>query len=64
MPKPSKLRGLAVTVKLGERIQLDLGHEIAWVGASEVDGDRVKIVIDAPKTIKILREEILWKHAN
>lgn len=46
---------LILTRKIGEAIILDGGIEIT---VSDIQGNHVKIGIDAPKEVKIYREEI------
>lgn len=49
---------LVLSRKTGETIQID---EDIFVTVSEVRGGRVKISIDAPKSIRIVRQEVLEK---
>lgn len=46
---------LVLTRKLGEGIMLDENVKITLL---EISKDRVRIGIDAPQTVKILREEV------
>lgn len=49
---------LVLSRKTGETIQID---DDIFVTVSEVRGGRVKISIDAPKCIRIVRKEVLEK---
>ena len=46
---------LILTRKIGETIILDGGIEIT---VSDIQGNHVKVGIDAPKEVKVYREEI------
>lgn len=46
---------LVLTRKLGESIMIGDGIEVTVVG---IEGDQIKLGIDAPKDIKIYRNEI------
>jgi carbon storage regulator CsrA len=45
---------LAITRKVGQRVKV--GE--AWVEVSHISGGQVKLRIDAPRDVKILREEL------
>jgi len=49
---------LILTRKIGESIVLDGGIKIMVTG---IDGNQIRIGVDAPKDVKVYREEILEK---
>ena len=49
---------LILTRKIGETIILDGGIKIT---VSDIQGNHVKIGIDAPKEVKVYREEIIQR---
>lgn len=57
--KESKLKGLALAVRPGERIALKVGETIVWVGLGIDRKRRLKLVFDAPQSCVVIRESIL-----
>lgn len=60
MDQIEKIKGLALAVRVSERVALYLedGRQI-WISLGRIyNNDKVNIVIDAPKTITILREKL------
>lgn len=53
------MRGLALTVKEGERVSITVGGVCCWVGLSQAGGQRARLVFDAPREIPIMREAII-----
>ena len=54
--KARRCRMLVLSRKAGESIQID---DNIFVTVSEVKGGRVRLSIDAPRSIRIVRQEIL-----
>jgi len=59
MQKKSMLKGLSLGVKFGERVLLKKGDTEIWVGVNSDTRKRIKLIVDAPKDVIIVREEIL-----
>lgn len=49
---------LSISRKIGQRVYL--GDHI-WIEVVDVDRGRVRLVIEAPREVKILREELIGK---
>lgn len=52
---------LALVRRVGEKIIINGNIVVEVVSASR---DKVKLAFDAPKDIKIVREELLWREKN
>jgi carbon storage regulator len=50
---------LIVTRKTDESIVIETGHETLEIKVLETAKDRVKIGVDAPREVKIIRNELL-----
>lgn len=53
------LRGLALTVNEGDRVLLSFNGVHAWVGLSRILGSKVRVVIDAPRSVSVTRESLI-----
>ena len=49
---------LILTRKLGESIIVQCQGEVAEIKLTKIEGDRVKLGIEAPQDIRILRKEL------
>lgn len=55
----NQLKGLALTVKTGERVAMVIGGEVCWVSVGRSENGRAKIVFEAPQSVVIVREKFL-----
>lgn len=53
------LKGLALAMRDGERLQLQLGGVECWIGVARLGGNKTRVVVDAPRTVKVLREQLV-----
>lgn len=49
---------LVLSRKKDEQLVISLGEETVWVRVLDVNGDRVRIGITAPRSVAIHREEV------
>lgn len=59
MSKVNRFKGLALALKDGERLQLQLGGVECWIGVAHLGGNKTRVVVDAPRTVKVLREQLV-----
>lgn len=50
--------------KLGEKLDIEVGGNVITITPLNVNGRQIKVGIDAPRNIKIVREEIYNKPAK
>lgn len=57
----NELKGLALTLKAGERVAVMAGGEVCWVSVGRSEQGRAKLVFEAPQTVVIVREKFLTR---
>jgi len=43
----------------GQRIRVTVGDEIIWITVGQIKGDKARIIVNASRTIPVVREECL-----
>lgn len=61
----NRLKGLALTLSDGERFLVAIHGMECWVGVSKLPNGKTRVVVDAPRNVKVLREQlVLLQEAN
>ena len=55
----SDLKGLVLSLKIGERVAVQVGGVVCWVGVSDSGSGCVKLVFDAPQSVIIIRDKFI-----
>ena len=55
----NRLKGLALTLSDGERFLVEIHGVECWVGVGRTPNGKICVVVDAPRHVKVLREQLV-----